>query len=67
VNRLTSEPGFAKVVVFKVDFDSSKDVLRAWRVQQQSTLIAFKGRAETMRSVGVTDPDGIRTIFQAAL
>ncbi len=67
MNRLTNEPGFAQVVVFKVDFDSSKDVLREWKVDQQSTLIAFKGRNETMRSTGVTDPEAIRKIFQATL
>jgi thioredoxin 1 len=65
VNRLTNEPGFATVAVFKVDFDSSKDVLREWKVDQQSTLIAFKGRNEAMRSSGVTDPEAIRKIFQA--
>lgn len=67
MNRLTNEPGFANVVVLKIDFDSSKDVLREWNVAQQSTLVAFKGKSETMRSTGVTDPDAIRKIFQAAL
>ncbi len=67
MNRLTNDPDFAKVVVFKVDFDSTKDVLREWKVSQQSTLIAFKGKNETMRSSGVTDPDAIRRIFQATM
>ena len=68
MNRLTNEPGFAKVVVFKIDFDASnKNVLRELKVSQQSTLIAFKGRNETMRSAGMTDPEAIRKIFQAAL
>lgn len=67
MNRLTNDPDFAEVVVFKVDFDSSKDVVREWKVNQQSTLIAFRGRNETMRSSGVTDPEAIRRIFRAAL
>jgi hypothetical protein len=67
VNRLTNEPGFVKVTVFKVDFDSSKNLLREWKVDQQSTLIAFKGKTETMRSAGETDPEAIRKIFQATL
>lgn len=50
MNRLANEPGFVDVVVFKVDFDSSKDMLRDWKVNQQSTLIGFKGGNESMRS-----------------
>jgi thioredoxin 1 len=67
VDRLSRDPRFAKVAVFEVDFDSSKELLRRWKVSQQSTLLAFKGKAETMRSTGVVDPDGIQKIFEAAL
>jgi thioredoxin 1 len=67
VNRLSNDPRFAKLAVFEVDFDSSKDLLRSWRVSQQSTLIAFKGKTETMRSTGVADPEGIQKIFEASL
>ncbi|OJX81255.1 thioredoxin family protein [Magnetospirillum sp. 64-120] len=56
------EPGVAllekqrpEVKVFRVDFDSQKDVLRVLKVSSQSTLIAFDGKAETGRLVGVTD------------
>ena len=52
--------------MFKVDFDSSQDLLRQWKVTQQSTLIAFKGRAERLRSIGQTDPGVIRKAFEAA-
>jgi thioredoxin 1 len=67
VHRLTNDPAFAGVTVFKVDFDSSKGVLREWKVSQQSTLIAFKGTKETLRSTGETDPGALRKLFQAAL
>jgi thioredoxin 1 len=67
VHRLANEPAFAGVTVFKVDFDSSKDVLREWKVSQQSTLLAFKGTKETLRSTGETDADALRKVFQAAL
>jgi hypothetical protein len=67
VHRLTNDPAFANVVVFKVDFDSNKDVLREWNVSQQSTLIAFKGTKETMRATGETDADALRKLFQAAV
>lgn len=52
---LESKPEFAKVVLLKVDFDSQKDVVRSFKAQAQSTLIAFKGTTETARSAGVTD------------
>ncbi len=58
---------FEKVIVFKVDFDSSKDLLRQWKVNRQSTLIAFKGKTEKTRSVAETQPDALRKVFEAAL
>ena len=66
MNRLSAEPAFAGVTVFQVDFDSSKDLLRQWKVTQQSTLIAFKGRAERRRSTGETETGALRKIFEAS-
>lgn len=67
MDRLSRDPRFTKVVVFEVDFDSSKELLRRWKVSQQSTLLAFKGKTEVLRSTGVTDPEGIQKIFEASL
>ncbi len=67
MNRLSAEPAFAGVTVFQVDFDSSKDLLREWKVSQQSTLLAFRGKAEKMRSTSESDPEALRKVFQAAL
>lgn len=50
------------LVVFDVDFDSAKDVLRQFRVRSQSTLIVFKGKNEVGRSTGETDPDRLRAL-----
>ncbi len=47
------------LVVYNIDFDSSKDVLRQFRVQSQSTLIVFKGAQEVGRSTGDTSADKI--------
>ena len=66
VDRLSKDPKFAKVTVFRVDFDSSKDLLRQWKVSQQSTLIAFKGKTETKRSVAETEPGALQKVFEAA-
>lgn len=54
IGALLSEPQFADLVVFEVDFDSQKDIVRRFGARAQSTLIAFKGEAEVGRSVGDT-------------
>jgi thioredoxin 1 len=50
------------LVVYEVDFDSAKDLLKRFRVQSQSTLIVFKGGNEVGRSTGETDPTRIRAL-----
>lgn len=46
----------------QIDFDTAKDVLKRFRVTQQSTLIVFKGRNEVGRSTGDTDHARIRKL-----
>lgn len=50
------------LVVFRVDYDTAKDVLRTFRVQQQGTLILFKGKDEVGRLIMSGDPDHIRAL-----
>jgi hypothetical protein len=66
VHRLSTDPAFATVKVLRVDFDSSKDLLRQWRVAYQSMLIASKGRSERQRATGETAVGALRKIFEAA-
>lgn len=54
------------LVVYDVDFDSAKDVLKQFRVQHQSTLIMFKGPKEVARSTGETDPAPLRALVAKA-
>jgi thioredoxin 1 len=54
------------LVVYEVDFDTAKDVLKKFRVQYQSTLIVFKGSKEVARSTGETDPAPIRSLVAKA-
>ncbi len=56
-----------KLLVFEVDFDTSKDVLKRLRVTQQSTLIVFKGKSEVGRSTGDTNPASIRRLVTSGL
>lgn len=54
------------LVVYEVDFDTAKDVLKQFRVQHQSTLIVFKGPKEVARSTGETDPAPLRALVAKA-
>jgi thioredoxin len=54
------------LVVYDVDFDTAKDVLKQFRVQHQSTLIVFKGQKEVARSTGETDPVPLRSLVAKA-
>ena len=65
--RLAAEPRFKDLVIFDVDFDSRKDVLRRFDARMQSTLIAFKGAVETGRSVGETQPEWIEGLLEKTL
>lgn len=63
LSRLNSEAKYKDLVRFDVDFDSQKDLLRKFNVQKQSTLIVFKGKQETGRSTGDTNPDSIAVLL----
>jgi thioredoxin 1 len=54
------------LVVYEVDFDTAKDVLKQFRVQYQSTLIVFRGSKEIARSTGETDPALIHALIEKA-
>lgn len=67
VRRLSAEPKFDRVIVFRLDFDSQKAAWRVLKVWRQSTLIAFKGQHETGRSVADTDPVVLERLFDTAI
>ncbi|MDA8253619.1 MAG: thioredoxin family protein [Rhodospirillales bacterium] len=65
--QLEAKPECRDLQVFRVDFDSQKDAVRAFGARMQSTLIAFHGKTETARSVGQTDPGKIAAVVESAL
>lgn len=67
VAELRKEPKFKDLVVFRVDFDSQKEVVRQFGARQQSTLIAFRGGAEAGRSVGDTSKSSIGALLAKAI
>ena len=64
---LKDKPAYDALVVFKVDYDNQGDAVKSFNARQQSTLIAYKGAAETGRSVGDTDPQSIEALLMTAL
>ncbi len=67
IEELTSRDDYKDVVVFHVDFDNQKDVVRSFNARSQSTLITFRGKEEVARSVGVTDPAAIEDMLAKAV
>lgn len=60
---LEKQDKFKNLTVFRVDFDSQKDAVKAFGARMQSTLITFKGSTETGRSVGDTNPTSIAALL----
>jgi thiol-disulfide isomerase/thioredoxin len=63
LSQLLAEPQFQNMVVYNIDFDSQKDLVRAMGAQKQSTLIVFTGSTEKARSTGETDPAAIASLL----
>lgn len=64
--KLMSDPAFKDLMIFKVNFDTQKQVVREMGANMQSTLIVFHGEKEKGRSVGDTDPASIRALLERA-
>jgi thioredoxin 1 len=67
LDKLTADPKFKDLKVFRVDFDAMKPVVKQFGAQMQSTLIVFKGSAEQGRSVGDTKQDSIAALLDKSL
>ncbi|ASU41520.1 thiol reductase thioredoxin [Herbaspirillum sp. meg3] len=67
VSALIKDPAFKNVSFLEVDFDAQKDVVKAFNVTQQSTLIVFKGGKEVGRSTGDTRKASIDSLINKAL
>ena len=67
ISAIAADPAFQRLVILKLDFDKQVAEERGLGVRQQSTLIAFKGRQETGRLVGVTDANQIKALASGSL
>jgi thiol-disulfide isomerase/thioredoxin len=67
LDKLTADPKFKDMKVFRVDFDAMKPVVKEFGAQMQSTLIVFKGSAEQGRSVGDSKQASIAALLDKSL
>lgn len=67
IRETATDPAFANMVVFRIDFDRQRDAWRGLGARRQSTLIAYAGARETDRAVGVTDQRRIATLMRSAV
>jgi thiol-disulfide isomerase/thioredoxin len=67
LGTLQQDAKYAAVTVFKIDYDNQPDALQSLNVRKQSTLIAFKGKTETGRTVGDTKQSSITALVDSAL
>jgi thiol:disulfide interchange protein len=67
LNDLLPQPEFRGIRSLRVDFDTQKSEVRAFRVQYQSTLIVFKGGKEVGRTTAETDRDRIAELLRKTL
>ena len=65
IGRLEKEK--PSLVVYEVNFDNDKSVLKKFGVQSQATLIVFKGAKEVGRSTGESDPGRIQALIEKGL
>ena len=67
LTALSGDPAFRDMVVFRVNFDTRKDVVRAFGVRMQSTMIVFHGAREVARADGETAPEAMRALLASGL
>ena len=67
LETLRNDKRLENVTFMRVDFDTEKDFLRTHRVPRQSTILVFKGKQETGRSIAETDPARLRSFVLQAV
>jgi thioredoxin 1 len=67
IANLIKTDKFKDLVIFNIDFDTQKDLVRKFNAMRQSTLIVFKGANEVDRSAGATQAGPITDLLSKAL
>ena len=67
LDALRQDPKLKDAVFFKVDFDKEKAFLRKHRIPRQSTVLVFRGKRETVRSIAESRPKQLRDAVLAGV
>lgn len=67
LDALRQEQRLRNAVFFKVDFDKEKAFLSQHRIPRQSTVLVFRGKKETARSIAESRPQELRAAVMAGL
>ena len=67
VNGLLKQKEYQAITPLRVDFDTQKDIVKAFGATKQSTLIVFKSGKEVARSTGATSPIAIESLLAKAI
>jgi thiol-disulfide isomerase/thioredoxin len=67
IDRLAADPAYRNLVILRLDYDNQTAEKKALGVTSQSTLIAYKGKQEVGRTLGMTDPAQLRAFAAKAL
>ena len=62
-----TDPAYANLIVFQLNFDKQKRELPSFAVRKQGTLIAYRGMAQVGRLDFVTDKPRIRALIAQTL
>jgi thioredoxin 1 len=63
IQQLTAQSKYNDLTTFTIDFDRDTALLKASKVEIQSTLIVLTGKHEQGRSVGDTSREGIERLL----
>lgn len=66
LNDLKKEPNL-DIQVLMVDYDNEKQLRKDYKIKYQSTMVIFRGKNETARVLGDTDPEKIKAGLRTAL
>lgn len=67
IEELMKQAAYTNVTTLVINFDGDQALLKKFRVNKQSTLIAFKAGKEVDRSIGDTTPAGIENLIKKSV
>ena len=61
IDKLATDPAYKDLVILRLDYDNQTAEKKALGINKQATLIAYKGKTEVGRILGITDPGQLRS------